>query len=118
MNELMQRLASWGASPHDALRCRMMGDQKLYKRLLKKFAGTEKIKAFMLAVEAEDYQKAYYEIHQMKGSAGVLSLTPLYRSAEEVISALRTGEREKIISCTEMFEGKFEEFVRIVQGTA
>ena len=118
MNELIHRLALWGASPHDALRCRMMGDQKLYKRLLRKFAGTEKIKTFILAVKAEDYQKAYYEVHQMKGSAGVLSLTPLYQSAEDVISALRTGERERIESSTEVFEKKFEEFVRIVQGTA
>ncbi|MBQ9063912.1 MAG: hypothetical protein IJ123_00525 [Blautia sp.] len=115
MTDIQSRLAAWGADPEEALRSRMMHDEKLYIRLLKRYAESDQLKDFKKAVENMNYEGAYFAAHHMKGSAGALSLTPVYECVEAVLDAVNAKDNAKIKENAELFLSKFEEFREIMR---
>jgi HPt (histidine-containing phosphotransfer) domain-containing protein len=63
---------------------RVMNNKKLYTRLLSKFKSGTDLQALTAAVAAGDYEKAEIEAHTIKGIAGNLSLTELFKQSQEL----------------------------------
>jgi HPt (histidine-containing phosphotransfer) domain-containing protein len=57
---------------------RVMKNQKLYVRVLKKFKTDTNLDALTTAIVAQDYTQAEIAAHTIKGIAGNLSLTELF----------------------------------------
>ncbi len=111
---LLDELRALGADVDDGLK-RLMGNEKLYKRLLGSFVKMIQTQAVDPDFDENDYKDAIEKAHSIKGTAGNLSLTPIYESYSEVLNLLRTERpaeakavlakvlpvQQEIISCIE-----------------
>ena len=110
---LLDELRTLGVDVDDGLK-RLMGNEKLYKRLLGSFVkmiGTQAVDPDFDESDSVSIEKA----HSIKGTAGNLSLTPIYESYSEILNLLRTDKpaeakavlakvlpvQQEIISCIE-----------------
>ena len=82
-----------GADYQTAL-SRMMGNQGLLARMLKKFENDRNYGALEKAVENEDYGGVFTAAHTLKGVAGNLELTPLYETCTRLSDATRGGKKD------------------------
>ena len=82
-----------GADYQTAL-SRMMGNQGLLARMLKKFENDRNYEALEKAVENEDYGGVFTAAHTLKGVAGNLELTPLYETCTRLSDATRGGKKD------------------------
>lgn len=108
MNSMLRKLAAWGADPDEAIACRMMDDMELYDRLLKKMLfSDDRFERLCSAVDRKDYEAAYFEAHHLKGTAGVLSLKPLFICLTAVVNDLEKKRydflEEDLQKCKEAF---------------
>ena len=111
MNAMLRRLSAWGADPEEAIASRMMDDTELYDRLLKKmFASDDRFERLYDAVDRKDYETAYYEAHQLKGTAGVLSLKPLFTCLTVIVNDLDKHKYEFLAEDLQKCKEVFEEF--------
>ena len=83
---------------------RVMGNGKLYTRLLTKFKTDINLNDFMTHAEAEDWQNAQNAIHTIKGTAANLSLIELFKQSLEVETlikdkSLKNESLEKLKAC-------------------
>ncbi|WP_300675838.1 hypothetical protein [uncultured Acetatifactor sp.] len=90
-----EELRALGVDVDDGMK-RLMGNEKLYRKLLGSFV--KMIGSQTLA--AEDFDKADHtseieKAHSIKGTAGNLSLTPIYESYTEILNLLRTDRPEE-----------------------
>lgn len=74
---------------------RINGNEALYTRLLGSFVKTIKAHAVQADFDASDCTEAIEHTHAIKGTAGNLSITPLYDAYTQIVNLLRTGEPEK-----------------------
>ena len=74
---------------------RLAGNEKLYQRLLGSFVKTIETNCVKPDFEAADCTETIEKAHAIKGTAGNLSITPLYESYTEILKLLRGGEAEK-----------------------
>ncbi|MBR4718614.1 MAG: Hpt domain-containing protein [Lachnospiraceae bacterium] len=84
----IEALKEFGADTETGL-SRCMGNEALYLRLagtIASEAGFERLKA---AIDANDKDTAFSEVHALKGVLGNLSLTPMYDKACEINELLR-----------------------------
>lgn len=92
---LLDELKTLGVDVDDGLK-RLMGNEKLYKKLLGSFVkmiGSQ-------TLNAEDFDKPDHtseieKAHSIKGTAGNLSLTPIYESYTEILNLLRNNRPEE-----------------------
>lgn len=115
---LLEELRSLGVDVDDGLK-RLMGNEKLYTRLLGSFVKMAKTQAVDPNFDESDYKEAIEKAHSIKGTAGNLSLTPIYESYSEILNLLRTNKpaeakaalvkvlpiQQEIISCIEKYMG-------------
>lgn len=73
-------------------RDRFDGNMELYERLAVKFLDDRHVESLLCMVEAGDIEAAYREAHSLKGVAGNLSFSVLYRQASALSDALCTGD--------------------------
>jgi len=111
---LLDELRTLGVDVDDGLK-RLMGNEKLYKRLLGSFVKMIGTQAVDSDFDESDYKEAIEKAHSIKGTAGNLSLTPIYESYSEILNLLRTDKpaeakavlakvlpvQQEIISCIE-----------------
>ncbi|MDR1325889.1 MAG: Hpt domain-containing protein [Treponema sp.] len=69
---------------------RVMNNKKLYAHLLSKFKSNTDLQTLTAAVAAGDYEKAEIEAHTIKGIAGNLSLTELFKQSQELDMKFKT----------------------------
>ncbi len=112
--DLLDELRTLGVDVDDGLK-RLMGNEKLYRRLLGSFVKMIRTQAVDPDFDENDYKEAIEKAHSIKGTAGNLSLTPIYKSYSEVLNLLRTDKpaeakavlaevlpiQQEIISCIE-----------------
>lgn len=91
---LFDKLAALGANTNEALQ-RMMGNENLYARMLKKL--TEELGRLEVLPYLEDgnYELAFQNAHTLKGVTGNLGVTPLFNGYSEVVAALRAQDYDK-----------------------
>lgn len=73
---------------------RLNGNEKLYTRLLGSFVKTIKAHEVRADFDAADCTDAIEHTHAIKGTAGNLSITPIYEGYTEIVNLLRSGAPE------------------------
>ncbi|MDR2760111.1 MAG: Hpt domain-containing protein [Spirochaetaceae bacterium] len=90
---------------------RVMGNTKLYVKLLNKFKEDPTIlEALIAAVQGADYEKAKGLVHTIKGIAANLSLTELYKQSVEFEAQIKNKEVKSGVP--ESFKTCFEETIK------
>ncbi|MDR2630733.1 MAG: Hpt domain-containing protein [Spirochaetaceae bacterium] len=89
---------------------RVMGNTKLYVKLLHKFKVEPSLEGLFAAVEAEDYQKAQVLAHTVKGIAANLSLTELYEQSVKFEAQIKSRDIEP--GAPESFKTCLEETIK------
>lgn len=111
---LLDELRSLGVDVDDGLK-RIMGNEKLYTKLLGSFVKMAKTNEVRIEEGDTDYTEAIEKAHALKGTAGNLSLTPIYEGYTEILNLLRGGQpaeakvvlekilpvQQKILNCIE-----------------
>jgi HPt (histidine-containing phosphotransfer) domain-containing protein len=91
---------------------RVMGNTKLYVKLLNKFKSELIMGALLEAVRGADYEKARGLAHAFKGVAANLSLTELYKQSVEFETQIKNGAISP--GFPEAFQGCFDETIRSI----
>jgi HPt (histidine-containing phosphotransfer) domain-containing protein len=71
---------------------RVIGNTKLYIKLLHKFKEEPSLNTLFLAVQGEEYENAQGLVHTIKGIAANLSLTELYKQSVEFEVQIKSRE--------------------------
>ncbi len=93
---------------------RIMGNEKMYKRLLGIFLKDPNIAALEEAVKSGNIEKAAESSHAIKGIAGNLSLGPLYNIVTAFHSELKSGKLNHTTS--ELYFSTLKATVQAVQN--
>ena len=91
---LLDELRALGVDVDDGLK-RIMGNEKLYRKLLGSFVKMARSNVVQIEDGCDDYSEAIKTAHNLKGTAGNLSLTPIYEAYNEILSLLRGGKPEE-----------------------
>jgi HPt (histidine-containing phosphotransfer) domain-containing protein len=73
----------------DAGLSRCMNNQDFYLRLVNMSLDDNTVDSLGAALAEGDLDKAFAEVHKLKGASGNLSLTPIYEPALELTELLR-----------------------------
>ncbi|HBA48446.1 MAG TPA: hypothetical protein DCZ91_11745 [Lachnospiraceae bacterium] len=90
---LLDELRALGVDVDDGLK-RVMGNEKLYTRLLGSFVKMIKGSEVSVDFDASDCTETIEKVHAIKGTSGNLSLTPIYESYNEILGLLRKDQPE------------------------
>lgn len=88
------KLAVAGINTAEGLK-RFSGNTAMYEKYLLRFAEDENYSALCEALEQGDVKAAFSAAHALKGVAGNLSLSKLYKSIEPLVEELRAGRLER-----------------------
>ncbi|WP_312938577.1 Hpt domain-containing protein [Oscillibacter sp.] len=91
MSKLIDQLRAHGADMDGAMN-RLMGDEELYAMCFGLFLKDAAFAALGAALDARDWTAAFEAAHCLKGVAGNLGLTRIYRLGSELVEPLRSGE--------------------------
>ena len=81
-------LKTYGADTAEGLR-RCMNKESFYLRLVKMIPGDANFQKLYDAIDKGDLDAAFEAAHALKGSAGNLSLTPIFAPISEITELLR-----------------------------
>ncbi len=90
---LFEELKELGVDVDSGLK-RLAGKEQLYTRLLGSFVKTIEAHSVEPDFDSADCTEAIEKAHAIKGTAGNLSITPLYEGYTEILRLLRGGEPE------------------------
>lgn len=74
---------------------RMMGNANLYQRMLGKLLNMIKETSIDTEFDGNDYEEIIEKVHSLKGAAGNLSITPLFKGYTEMLTLLREDKPEE-----------------------
>lgn len=92
--ELFEELKNLGVDVDGGVK-RIMGNEKLYRKLLGTFVKTFDANAVAPDFDTTEYTGIIEKVHTIKGTAGNLSLTPIYEAYTEILNLLRSGKPEE-----------------------
>lgn len=116
MTEITRQLREWGADPDAAIE-RMMNDEIFYGKMLKKFAEEHELCELGI-IARQDPAEGFRIAHNLKGTAGILGLTPLYDAVSNVVEDLRGDPQDTLEEDLKRFAAQREQYLRIInQGT-
>lgn len=113
---LLKEMETLGVNVDEGL-SRLMGNAALYERMLATFAKMMKQTAFSPDFDCNDYAQITEKAHAIKGTAGNLSITPVYEAYSEIVRLLRENQpkqakkelenilplQQEILSCIERY---------------
>ena len=85
-------LKASGANTDDGLR-RCLNNEGFYLRLVKMIPNDPNFQKLYDAVDGNDLAAGFEAAHALKGSAGNLSLTPIFEPVAEITELLRSREQ-------------------------
>ena len=96
---------------------RIMGNTKVYLRLLGIFADSKEFDSFKETLESGDFEKASEIAHTIKGMTGNLSLTKLYDISSTLNIELKAGKKDDDL-IAQLFDAKDKtlEFIGVLQN--
>jgi HPt (histidine-containing phosphotransfer) domain-containing protein len=96
---------------------RVAGNRKLYLKLLRDFHRDypAAVRTIQEAIEGKRDEEALRLAHTLKGVSGGLGAMDLYAAAEEVETALKTGDSVKAVACLPRVE---EQLQTVILGLA
>ena len=92
--DVLDELRGLGVDVDGGLK-RVMGNEKLYRRLLGTFVKTAKNNEVQPDFDATDCTEIIEKAHAIKGTAGNMSITPLFEAYSEILNLLRSGKPEE-----------------------
>ena len=94
---------------------RMMGNQKLYARMLGLFLESKELDMLETALANGDTAKAAEAAHAVKGVAGNLGLPALFETSAELMNSLRQGVMDETMA--ETYRQDLAQTLSAVKGT-
>lgn len=91
---LLEELKDMGVNVDEGVD-RLVGNVSLYERMLIKFFELMNSSLVTPDFDSNDYAEIIEKAHAIKGSAGNLSITPLYEAYTEIVSLLRANQPEQ-----------------------
>ena len=92
--DLFEELKALGVDVDGGLK-RINNNEKLYTRLLGSFVKSIESQYVQPDFDAAECEGAIEKAHAIKGTAGNLSITPVYEAYTEVVNLLRKGQIEE-----------------------
>lgn len=92
--DLLEELRALGVNVDEGLQ-RLNKNEKLYIRLLGSFTKTIAERYVDPNFDTTDYEEVKERAHAIKGTAGNLSITPVYEAYSEIMDLLRAGQPEQ-----------------------
>jgi two-component system, sensor histidine kinase and response regulator len=86
---------------------RLMGNRRLFDKLLRDFAESNKdiIENIRQSIEGGDFVSAQSRVHMLKGVAGNLSATEVFAASQELDNIIRLGDKTRMtIALSELEE--------------
>lgn len=108
----IQKLQEFGVNTAEGL-TRCLNNEIFYLSLVEKFAQQDKIAQLKEAIEENDLDKAFDLAHNLKGSAGNLSLTPLYKPIAEMSDLLKVRTRMDYSAYINEITDRFQELQKL-----
>lgn len=91
---MLEELKTLGVDTDGGLE-RLMGNVSLYERMLGKFVKMMRDTDINPDFDSENYGDVIEKAHVLKGTAGNLSLTPIYEAYQDVVTLLRNEQPEQ-----------------------
>ena len=118
MNENIKKLLIGAGVDVDEGVARFMGRDAMYVKFLKKFFEDGVFAETIAAYERGDLDGVFNGVHTLKGTAGNMSLTPIYNLSCEITEEIRndrsSAAAELIKGQIEQMKQKYEEIRSIV----
>ena len=92
---------------------RFMNNEGLMMRFLIRFPQDPNYRQLCLAIEAGNHSDAFVAAHTLKGVAGNLAMTHLFREISQVVELLRAGEMDQARERMPVVDAEYR---RTVQG--
>lgn len=92
--DLLEELKTLGVDTDGGLK-RLMGNEKLYRKLLGSFVKMMNANTIQPDFEGPDYTDVTEKAHTIKGTAGNLSITPIFEAYTQIMNLLRSGQPEE-----------------------
>lgn len=95
---------------------RVMGNKKLYRRMLNLFLESKEPSGLEEALAAGDYKRASEGAHAIKGMTGNLGFGPLFETSDKLTNELREGpaNEETLAAYRGAMEGTLAEATQII----
>ena len=93
---------------------RMMGNQKLVEKFVRKFLEDPTYKQIKESVEKMDYE-ILRATHTMKGIASNLEFTQLQQKSAKAVDMIRAGEKETVLPVIDEIEKEYQKVVDAIQ---
>lgn len=113
MEKTYRMLAEWGCDI-DTARERFMLDDDLYENCLKIFAEDSNFVALDSYIKNSMYQQAFECAHTLKGVAGNLGLTPIYRVTSDIVEDLRKTKYDRLQNLYKILVQEYEQLQHIL----
>ena len=100
---------------YDSVSSRMMGNQKLVEKFVRKFLEDPTYKQIKESVEKMDYDEILRATHTMKGIASNLEFTQLQQKSAKAVDMIRAGEKETVLPVIDEIEKEYQKVVDAIQ---
>lgn len=91
---------------------RMMGNECLIRKFLKKFIQDGTYEELKQAMELKDCDGVFRAAHTLKGITGNLGLEPLYKESSELTELTRYGDMRQADESFERFKEQYEKILQ------
>lgn len=113
---MTDELKEYGVNVSEALE-RFMGNTAFYETTLKKFPASAEAHKVKEYIKSGDIQTAAANAHNLKGTTGNLSLTPLYEAYAEIVRLLRADNGEQALEELEKILPLQEKIIDCINGS-
>ena len=97
---------------------RMMGNQKLVEKFVRKFLDDPTYEQIKEAVNKMDYDEILRTTHTMKGIASNLEFTRLQQKSAKAVDMIRAGQREEVLPVISEIEKEYQKVIEQITKLA
>lgn len=115
--ELFARMDRMGVRTEEAL-ARFMGNQQLFLSFVRQLPAKLEFTDIRRALEAEDADTFYMNVHNLKGLSGNLSIEPIYDCAQAILVEFRASgfqHKRKLQALTQEAEEESKALSELIQ---
>ena len=113
-NPLLVALKEKGCTVEETLAETLMGNEKLYERLLRKLPNMQCVDKMAAALAAGDATACFEAGHEIKGVYASLGLKPLLTICSEIVETTRKGEFTGVAEKLPALKALHDEILEII----
>ena len=113
--ESKRKLTEFGVDVDGTLE-RMLGNEALFERVLKKFISDDSYPLLVETLASGDYESAFRHAHTLKGVTGNLGIDALMEAAIVVVEKLRVHNLEGIEEDMKKVSELYEEICEVLKN--